>query len=377
MTSSRGAGRTSGSRRRTAPGSARSSRRSRCARRWRFPAAPRGPSWPSTSHRARCSPRAVRAALPEDLTGIVVELTEHELFGAEGELEGELAALRARGARVALDDAGAGYAGLQQIIRVAPDILKLDRALVHGAHADASRQALLEALIGFASTTGAAICAEGVEDLDDVRTLVALDVTYAQGYGLARPEAPWAVPARAATAAGAAEIRAGMRVAGTPRSSAGALAGSIAELSDDLAAATTIADLGAANARAAGLLGADDVSLMRVDTATDELVLLSEHNFNPPGSRWALADFPATRWVLEHRIPGQVVAGDEAGDPAELAELASIGMASLLIIPVVFAGRAIAVLEVYRVLPQAFTAREVDRARVLAQQFGAALDRLT
>ncbi len=131
---------------------------------------------------------AVRAALPQDLTGIVVELTEHELFGAEGELEGELTALRARGARVALDDAGAGYAGLQQIIRVAPDILKLDRALVHGAHADASRQALLEALIGFASTTGAAICAEGVEDLDDVRTLVALDVTYAQGYGLARPE---------------------------------------------------------------------------------------------------------------------------------------------------------------------------------------------
>ncbi len=116
---------------------------------------------------------------------------------------------------------------------------------------------------------------------------------------------------------------------------------------------------------------------MRVDTATDELVLLSEHNFNPPGSRWALDDFPATRWVLEHRVPGQVVAGDEAGDPAELAELAAIGMASLLIIPVVFGGRAIAVLEVYRVLPQAFTAREVDRARVLAQQFGAALDRLT
>ena len=87
------------------------------------------------------SPRAllsapVRAALPEDLTGIVIELTEHEVFGAEGELEAELAALRARGAQVALDDAGAGYAGLQQIIRIAPDILKLDRALVHGAHAD-------------------------------------------------------------------------------------------------------------------------------------------------------------------------------------------------------------------------------------------------
>ena len=198
----------------------------------------------------------------------MIELTEHELFGAEGELETELAALRARGARVALDDAGAGYAGLQQIIRIAPDILKLDRTLVHGAHADGSRQALLEALIGFASSTGAAICAEGVEDLDDLRVLVSLDVTYAQGYGLCRPGPPWPAPAPRRPPRGAAEIRAGMRVATTPRGVAGAFASGLAELSDDLSAATTVDDLGAANARAAELLGADDVALMRVDAAT-------------------------------------------------------------------------------------------------------------
>jgi GAF domain-containing protein len=52
-------------------------------------------------------------------------------------------------------------------------------------------------------------------------------------------------------------------------------------------------------------------------------------------------------------------------------------MAAVLIVPVVHGGRDRAVLEVYRARPQAFTAREVDRARVLAQQFGAALDRLT
>jgi GAF domain-containing protein len=76
-------------------------------------------------------------------------------------------------------------------------------------------------------------------------------------------------------------------------------------------------------------------------------------------------------------VPGQVVAGDVAGDPHELAELEALGMATLLIIPIVYGGRELAVMEVYRVLPQAFTAREVDRARVLSQQFGAALDRLT
>ena len=80
----------------------------------------------------------VADALPDDLSGYVIELTEHELFTAEGALEACLAELRARGARVALDDAGAGYAGLQQLIRVAPDILKIDRSLVHGAHSDAS-----------------------------------------------------------------------------------------------------------------------------------------------------------------------------------------------------------------------------------------------
>jgi len=81
--------------------------------------------------------------------------------------------------------------------------------------------------------------------------------------------------------------------------------------------------------------------------------------------------------VLDHRVPGQVVAGDAAGDPAELAELEALGMATLLIVPIVYGGRDLAVLEVYRTLPQAFTVREVDRARVLSQQFGAALDRLT
>ena len=161
------------------------------------------------------------------------------MFGAEGELETALAELRARGARVALDDAGAGYAGLQQMIRIAPDMLKLDRTLVHGAHADASRQALLEALIGFASSTGAAICAEGVEDLDDLRALVALDVTYAQGYGLCRPAPAWPQPDRRRrprrarrTSAPACASRT-RRAAARARSPAGSR-----ELSDELSSAT-------------------------------------------------------------------------------------------------------------------------------------------
>lgn len=323
------------------------------------------------------SPRAllsapVQAVLPTDLRGIVVELTEHEVFGAAGELEAALIDLRARGAHIALDDAGAGYAGLQQMIRIAPDILKLDRTLVHGAHADASRQALLEALIGFASSTGAAICAEGVEDLADLRALVALDVTYAQGYGLCRPGPGWPQPDADAAAAGEAEIRGGLRIAGSPRG-LGAFTRGLAELSDELSAAKTVQDLGTANVRAAALLGADELALMLVEG--DQLELVSKNRV-AVGQRWALDDFPSTRYVLEHRIPGQVVVGDEAGDPAELAELAALGLGTVLLIPVICNDQPLALLEIYRVRAQAFTAREMDRARVLAQQFGAALDRL-
>jgi diguanylate cyclase (GGDEF)-like protein len=305
------------------------------------------------------SPRAllslpVRDALPEDLRGIVIELTEHELFGAEGALEAELAALRARGARVALDDAGAGYAGLQQLIRVAPDILKLDRTLVHGAHADTNRQALLEALIGFAASTGAAICAEGVEELADLHTLVDLDVTYAQGYGLARPDDGWPLPAPHAAAAAALESRAGLRMAAAPRGGVGALARGLAELADELAAATSVTELREANRRAAALLGADDLALLQIEG--DHLVLVTDDNAHDEGTTWALADFPATRHVIADRVPGQLVTGDPTGDPAELAALAETGNAAL---------------------PIAFTTREIDRARVLAQQYGAAIDRLS
>ena len=158
----------------------------------------------------------VRAALPEDLTAIVIELTEHEAFDADAALELELSALRLRGARIALDDAGAGYAGLQQLIRIRPDIVKVDRSLVAGVHQDASKLALLEALARFATTTGAAVCAEGVEELAELRALSGLDVTYAQGYALARPGSVWpSIPgdvAAAAAAARAARDAAGRRL---------------------------------------------------------------------------------------------------------------------------------------------------------------------
>jgi diguanylate cyclase (GGDEF)-like protein len=315
----------------------------------------------------------VLAALPEDLGDVVIELTEHELFSADELLDERLEMLRDRGARVALDDAGAGYAGLQQLIRVAPDILKIDRSLVGGAHADPSRFALLEALSAFASQTGAAVCGEGIEDLSDLQALADLDATYAQGFVLARPGPPWPSLLEATADVTAARVRHGVRLAGAATSGSGAWTRALATLADDLSDVADMAALLSVGHRAARLLDADDASLLRVVDGALEL-LTDEHEFE--GSRWPLDLYPGTLSLLETRTPGQVIAGDPASDPSEIAEMERIGFRALLMVPMWMGEGRWGLMEVYRRHAQAFTAAEVDRARVVALQFAAVLGRL-
>jgi diguanylate cyclase (GGDEF)-like protein len=133
----------------------------------------------------------VADVLPEDLDGLVVEITEEERILDVVELHRNLDPLRARGARIAVDDAGEGYAGLQQVMSMRADIIKLDRALVADVHNDAAKVALIGSLVHFARSTGAAICAEGIETLQELRVLIHLGVAYGQGWALGRPEAGW------------------------------------------------------------------------------------------------------------------------------------------------------------------------------------------
>jgi diguanylate cyclase (GGDEF)-like protein len=319
----------------------------------------------------------VRAALPVDLSSIVVELTEHELFGAGDAhaLNARLGDLRARGARIALDDAGSGYAGLQQLIAVAPDILKLDRALVRGAHADPAKLALLEAMISFASSTGAAVCGEGIEELEDLRALAALDATYAQGYALARPGPPWPELDRDAAAIAANRVQMGVRIADGARAG-GVWSHRLAEYADHLALVDDFDGLASAGEHAARLLGADEVALMRVNSDHALVELLSANPGFAPGSTWPLADFPATAHLLATGRPGQVVLGDVLGDPAELEELRTLGMGAMLMVPMPLGEDGMALVEVYRRRPQAFSRAEIERARVATLQLRAVLARL-
>jgi EAL domain-containing protein (putative c-di-GMP-specific phosphodiesterase class I) len=134
---------------------------------------------------------AAAARLPDRLAGLIVEITEETLVHGDAQLAGAIEWLRARGARLAVDDMGAGYSGLRQITSVHPSYLKLDRSLVSGIDGDQERAALISALVGYCRQVGSMLVAEGVETEAEIRTIARLEVPLVQGYYYARPAPPW------------------------------------------------------------------------------------------------------------------------------------------------------------------------------------------
>jgi EAL domain-containing protein (putative c-di-GMP-specific phosphodiesterase class I) len=189
----------------------------------RFPGTAAPDVWFAAAHRAGVGPElealalhkalAARAALPPDtfltvnvsphllagapvqaalntagdLRRVVVELTEHAVVDDVPALLREVEALRARGALIALDDAGTGYSGLQMLTTVRPQLVKLDRALVSDLDSDPARLALAQMLGDFAGRIDAWLLAEGVETAAELAALTRLGTPLAQGWLLGRP----------------------------------------------------------------------------------------------------------------------------------------------------------------------------------------------
>jgi EAL domain-containing protein (putative c-di-GMP-specific phosphodiesterase class I) len=130
-------------------------------------------------------------SLPDELAGLIIEITEETLVQSDMQLLDAIEPLRARGARLAVDDMGAGYSGLRQITTVLPSYLKLDRSLVTGIDSDSDRAALVGALVGYSKQVGCLLVAEGVETEAELRAVRELGVTLVQGFYLSRPGAPW------------------------------------------------------------------------------------------------------------------------------------------------------------------------------------------
>ena len=118
---------------------------------------------------------------------IVLELTEHRRVDDYETLLAALEPLRDAGVRVAVDDAGAGYSGLCHVLRLRPDILKLDLNLTRAVDADPARRAVATAMVAFGAEIGAVVIAEGIETEEELATLRDLGIVWGQGNHLGRP----------------------------------------------------------------------------------------------------------------------------------------------------------------------------------------------
>jgi EAL domain-containing protein (putative c-di-GMP-specific phosphodiesterase class I) len=120
-------------------------------------------------------------------TSIIFEVNEAEPVGDRAHLRGIFAEYRRRGFKTAIDDFGAGYAGLSLLADFEPDIIKLDMALIRNVHLDRTRQAIIGGTVQTCRMLGITIIAEGVESDDEVKVLRDLGISLFQGYRFARP----------------------------------------------------------------------------------------------------------------------------------------------------------------------------------------------
>lgn len=130
------------------------------------------------------------------LDQFVLEITEHAAIESYRCIRERLAPLRERGMRLAIDDAGAGFASLRHIVELRPDIIKIDRSLVGGCESDLARRSVITTFVLLALDIGARIVAEGVETEAELDAVAALGVDAVQGYLLARPSTDRAELAR-------------------------------------------------------------------------------------------------------------------------------------------------------------------------------------
>lgn len=139
-----------------------------------------------------CSPDAacqLALAVPDELRldDVILEITEHAAVESYPLLRERIEPLRERGLRLAVDDAGAGFASLRHVIELKPDIIKIDRGIVSGIEEDEARRAVVMTFVLLALNMGATVVAEGVETLAELTTVAELGVDAVQGYLIARP----------------------------------------------------------------------------------------------------------------------------------------------------------------------------------------------
>jgi EAL domain-containing protein (putative c-di-GMP-specific phosphodiesterase class I) len=125
---------------------------------------------------------------------VTLEVTERTSLHDAGDLRSRLDALRALGYRLAVDDLGAGYAGLSSLALVDPEVVKIDMSLVRDVDKNAAKQEVIRSMAHLAAGLGMELIVEGVETAAERDTLVTLGCDLMQGFLFARPTFGWVVP---------------------------------------------------------------------------------------------------------------------------------------------------------------------------------------
>lgn len=128
--------------------------------------------------RTLCGPYAGR---------LIIELTEHVEVDDYHQVRRVADAVRDAGVRLAVDDAGAGYSSLLHVVKLVPDLIKLDRCLIQGLDVDPVRRHLCESLAAFGRRIDAEVVAEGIETARELEVVQELGISLGQGYLLGRP----------------------------------------------------------------------------------------------------------------------------------------------------------------------------------------------
>jgi diguanylate cyclase (GGDEF)-like protein/PAS domain S-box-containing protein len=122
-----------------------------------------------------------------DPSRLVLEITEHDAVESYDALDEVLAACRARGMRVAVDDVGAGFSSFSHVLEIAPEFIKIDQSITRNIDADDARRRLAQSIAEFAAQIGATVIAEGVESQGELDAVSAAGIPWAQGFYLSRP----------------------------------------------------------------------------------------------------------------------------------------------------------------------------------------------
>ncbi len=118
---------------------------------------------------------------------VVIEITERDALDGVKDARGRVQRLKDRGFRIAIDDLGAGYAGLASFAVLEPDLVKIDMSLVRNVHLEPAKRKLVRAIVSLSADLGMAVVAEGVETPEERDVLIDQGCDLLQGFYFARP----------------------------------------------------------------------------------------------------------------------------------------------------------------------------------------------